>query len=685
MSTINQYMIVLIVLIITFVVYAYTRPQVYFTGRGIVSEEEDESTNSFDNDVNSSEDNEEYPDILKLTEYLSLNNGIVINFPRNHQAPLRSCDLKWRLSLNRSEEFSASLIKCKKGKDLYLLENHIKLSNIQKLPIEWITFLGKGANSEINSLSDGSSIDAMYFDFQYKRFEAYIEKESLKASEKFKMEVTNSLKTPYPFKELQIIFTKYGHFVPQRVVIGHKLYTISRTLSHSRDRKYNTQQSSKLGRIDIKTYNYKDLLHEWRNTIKPLEFDHNYFISTSGEIIAKKELRGWLSSCSSKKKPLKVIGYKDLLPLYEILDESLRSHVRYIIGIGNDTSILAYDTLNQPIIPKIKERVLAAGTITLKDGNRYYRVNFSKKLDNKNYRVLGKLNLCDSKVVSKIQSVFVKFKSLNAHGFLALIETLDFNIMSLSNMQVDWIVIGVPFEVGYYSPYTRNIFILDMGRKLISTGIHEFETMDLSLKVKDHLPHESYLVYTFEYPPSNDEPKLGLTIRDYEKNMLNLGIINHEHGIYIENSEIDDNRKNELQHDNCSTTTILDLENSYNCGYLDISGRSKFDNSYNIFEFVVTWYILTFTKEKFPETSHDNSKDYLKAIGQNIYQCTDIHKNSAPIYGESCSKEILTKELKYSKEIHKNPTPIYGESNSKEILKEESKFANENDSLILDL
>ncbi|CAG8769403.1 11_t:CDS:1, partial [Acaulospora colombiana] len=56
-----------------------------------------------------------------------------------------------------------------------------------------------------------------------------------------------------------------------------------------------------------------------------------------------------------------------------------------------------------------------------------------------------------------------------------------------------------------------------MGIKPIPSKTRNFVTMDLSLEVTDNLPPNSYLASTFEYLPSDDEPKLCVDIESYNR------------------------------------------------------------------------------------------------------------------------------------------------------------------------
>ncbi|CAG8536377.1 13997_t:CDS:2 [Acaulospora colombiana] len=445
----------------------------------------------------------------------------------------------------------------------------MELSNTQNAPTEWIDFISKTMNSGVNPLLDRTPINAIYLSFRYKKFNAHIERDLTVPSEEFRMSIIHALKNPYPHKELMNTFVMYGHFVPQKVIIGHKLYKISciyDEIRHSLNEILVNIDVPSKRESEIRDSCCENILRQWKSIVEPYGVDQNYFISTSGEIIKESNIEEWIRSCNLKT--LQIIGYEDLLPSYEILEEPLRYQVKSIIGIENDSFIAAYNTLTEPIIPKIKERVFMSGTIPLKNTNKYYHVTFTRKLDSENYRILGKLNHKNLQDVSiNQQHITVKFRSLSAHGFLALIEHLED-----SNTQLDWIAIGIPSEVGCYDLHTRNIFILNMGMKSITPRIRNLRTMDLLLEVTPNLPPNSYLTTVFEYPPSNDEPKLRTALESYNGDKLNLRIINNEDSKTVDCCESD----------------------------------SK-----------VVWYILTFHEGKNVEFA---SEDFMRKIGENIYK-----------------------------------------------------------------
>ncbi|CAG8540175.1 14515_t:CDS:2 [Acaulospora colombiana] len=483
---------------------------------------------------------------------------MIIYSPGVRRAPCSLGNFNWKLSSNHGE-FSAILLSSNKKRGLDLLENHIGTIGTREVPTEWIKFISNGTDLEISQFLDNkSSTHTIYLSFQLKKFEADIEENSMLPSEAFRMSIINALKNSYPYEELTNTFTDYGYFVPRKVIIGHKLYKISHIpLNQNLDSgdqaldeiQVNIDLTPKL-KNEIKASYCENLLRQWKIIAEPYGIKQNYFLSTSGEVIKENDVQKWMLSCETKTKRMKVIGYEDLLPSYEILDEPLRSQVKSIIEIDNDSFVAGYNTLNEPIIPKIKERIFMAGTIPLKNANKYYRQNYRE------------------------------FQTFGAHGFLALIETLGDSEMDFSNMEIDWIAIGIPLEVGCYSPKTRSIFILNMGSKSIPLKSRKLETMDLSLEILDNLPPNSYLVTTFEYPLSNHNPKFCVDILSYNGGCLNLRIINSEQ------SKI----------------------------------RAICENS-NSSQLRIIWYILTVPEMEFHEMPNIEfaSKDFMKKIGRNIH------------------------------------------------------------------
>ncbi|CAG8611489.1 33080_t:CDS:1 [Racocetra persica] len=81
------------------------------------------------------------------------------------------------------------------------------------------------------------------------------------------------------------------------------------------------------------------------------------------------------------------------------------------------------------------------------------------------------------------------------------------------SLQVNWILIGIPAEVGFFSTNTRDIDIISFDSTLITPTTNSWNVM---LKVQNGLKHYSTLFTSFTYPLSNYEPNFIATFQGYD-------------------------------------------------------------------------------------------------------------------------------------------------------------------------
>ncbi|CAG8819337.1 21782_t:CDS:2, partial [Gigaspora rosea] len=206
------------------------------------------------------------------------------------------------------------------------------------------------------------------------------------------------------------------------------------------------------------------------------------------------------------------IKCKELYPLYEIFDLSLRQEVVSALQIE---SILEID--NQAEFIKrnnIKERVLMEGIVPIKDPPYSYSVKFPFYLKSNNYQIFGKLITHDGK---PIDEVIIKFEFMDIYGFLIFMENYKH---TYKNSKIAWILIGIPAEVGYFSPNTRKIKVLDSGNEPFALKLNN----DIILEVPENLPHDSVIVFSFKHPLSNYEPNFIAKIQSYQANKILFNI-----------------------------------------------------------------------------------------------------------------------------------------------------------------
>ncbi|CAG8582948.1 4059_t:CDS:1 [Racocetra fulgida] len=304
-----------------------------------------------------------------------------------------------------SKKFKAKLNILTKKIDSILLENHINDPN----------FAGFKYNTDIinkNSIIKNSPVYDIYLEIKCSLVELIFEKKSICPSKDLEDEVKKALENKNPYKELIKVFDVYGHFLPQKIVMGHKLYRKSHLLvNHENNNSIISIQQVEWETLhDFKISKFEELIKHWESYLEKYDFDTKYFISLDGETVMRDKLEKWVEFClEGNIYPLQIINWCDLYPLYEIFDNPLREDIESILGVDYS---------------KIKEKVLMTGAIPTEKDINYYRVNFFPDSDNhlesNNYQIFGKLIKKDGMPIDKVA---VTFKSLNVYGFSAIIES----------------------------------------------------------------------------------------------------------------------------------------------------------------------------------------------------------------------------------------------------------------------
>ncbi|CAG8480476.1 15072_t:CDS:10 [Dentiscutata heterogama] len=259
-----------------------------------------------------------------------------------------------------------------------------------------------------NSTKDTSGV---YLEMQYPQAEISFEKEQIGTFSKLYTMAIESLKNHNSHYELMKIFETYGHFLPKRIIVGYKLYRMTPLI---------TKDSLELSTPEI-DFSVKDftkcdnILNKWECCITP-HFDATYLVSVDGETIMRNELDMWMTGCL---KNTRTFG--------------------------------------------VKEKVPITGIIPIEDCAYQYRVKFPVNFKSNNYQIFGKLVKSDGEPISE---VVIKFKSTNKYGFSANIK--NFEITEFMRLQINWILIGIPAEVGFFSTNTRDINIIAFDSILIT-------------------------------------------------------------------------------------------------------------------------------------------------------------------------------------------------------------------------
>ncbi|CAG8486147.1 23668_t:CDS:2 [Cetraspora pellucida] len=307
----------------------------------------------------------------------------------------------------------------------------------------------------------------VYLEIQYPRWELVFKTKEMKLPEKFIRDIKDSLNSCNPYHKLIQKFGNYGHFVPKKVILGHKLHRMS---CLQNDATLAGEQRIKTSEYFI-TDEFKELWDRWCNSIH-VNLNQSYLLSMNSNIFKREELIKWAESCLNDNNDMQIISW-ELYPLYELLDDNLKRSVNAIFGMDNI---------------KVKNKVLMSGVISITD-SFYYFIKFPYKLNTENYQIFGKLVAQDGKPLNTV----IKFKALTPHSFAVFID-INQTMSMHSNLQILWIMVGLP-TIGFYSPNTRDISILASDR-------YEFayaKQLIVAFPVPENLPTNWILCISFQY------------------------------------------------------------------------------------------------------------------------------------------------------------------------------------------
>ncbi|CAG8552736.1 25670_t:CDS:2, partial [Gigaspora rosea] len=340
----------------------------------------------------------------------------------------------------------------------------------------------------VSSQLANKSVNDVYLEIKYPLWELIFEKEDIILPENLIKNIKDALESHDPYHKLMQIFTMYGHFVPRKVTLGHKLHKMSCLKGNEdliKEEKVETNEY-------FDTNEFNELWNQWNKLI--VNYFEPYLSSMDSKPFEKKDIKDWASRLSNNINQLHIISWDELYSLYELLDDNLKQKVKTIFGI------------NDPIENKgVKEKILMSGVIAIKSSSYYY-VELPHKLNNGNYQIFGRLITQDGKTINAI----IKFKYMTNHSFLVFVEIDKVIKSTYSNLQIFWIMVGSP-EIGFFSPNTRDVSILALGK-------HEFayeNKLNISFQLPENLPINWILCTSIQY--LKNCPNFTLNIQ-YDKN-----------------------------------------------------------------------------------------------------------------------------------------------------------------------
>ncbi|KAF0561627.1 chitin synthase regulatory factor chr2 [Gigaspora margarita] len=452
---------------------------------------------------------------------LNINRGLIIDEQEIQLSNSISYDLKphHKIEFIENTSFYAKLVKSTIKNESFLLNNQIELSADEIEHVSQIFDKDDTINSVRVILTDKSPTKDIFLTILCTKVELIIKKETIKPSDELIYKVKEALKHCDPYQKLMDVFNSYGYFLPKKIILGHKIYRIINLIAdkHSTEPNDKSHDAKWSNLDDFSESKFEDILNQWEEYMSAHNFDLSYFVSINGEFIKKNELENWIKSCLEYDlDSLQVIKCKELYPLYEIFDLPLLQEVVSVLGIsGQIESTLGIDNQAEFINRNdIKEKVLMEGIVPIKDPPYSYSVKFPFYFKSNNYQIFGKLITQDDK---PIDEVIIKFEFMDIYGFLIFMENYKHRY---KNPKIAWILIGIPAEVGYFSPNTRKINVLGSGNEPFALKLNN----NIILQVPKNLPHDSVIVFSFKHPLSNYEPNFIAKIQSYQANKILLNV-----------------------------------------------------------------------------------------------------------------------------------------------------------------
>ncbi|KAF0467443.1 chitin synthase regulatory factor chr2 [Gigaspora margarita] len=286
----------------------------------------------------------------------------------------------------------------------------------------------------MNPLVDNSSTNDVYLEIQYPQAEIVFGKENIQPSEELKNAINSALDNQDPHHKLMKVFDKYGHFFAQKITLGQRLYRKSQF---------------KLNEMpDLR--NFHEILMA-------------YLISNDGDLVQRDDLEKWITSCFEyPHESLKIIKKSNLIPLYEIFNDTTIQNIQSVLGISSG-QLTTYE---------INERVLMTGVLQIRKPITYYRINFDTHLKSHDYKVFG--NIVNEKH-QLIEGLVINFDSENKSGFSIIIESSEDAInVDWSKLQINWVLVGKPAEIAKIQTYNNK----DLKLNIINYNPLDFDEDD---------------------------------------------------------------------------------------------------------------------------------------------------------------------------------------------------------------
>ncbi|CAG8531540.1 5363_t:CDS:2 [Ambispora gerdemannii] len=259
-------------------------------------------------------------------------------------------------------------------------------------------------------ISNNTKTNAIHFEIIKERIFIEVDIRSLKPNAELNSAVQDALSSPTPICELRLVFEKYGHFVPIKLVMGDKL-------------QQNIKTYEKFAEKDIVTKNYEGFSENEITSI----LHSSVVYAVNGDPLDISQIPSWFEKTSNKERVIKRV----VVPIIKILDHEQQLKIEDLFTKEN--------------------RVLMKNKTLLMDTSKsYYRFFFDKPLKSYNYQIFGKL------VSLEGSDIDVKFNLKSESGFSV---NWDKKRKIKGSIELEWMLIGCPSEIGYYDSKTRDISV----------------------------------------------------------------------------------------------------------------------------------------------------------------------------------------------------------------------------------
>ncbi|CAG8711371.1 18660_t:CDS:2, partial [Dentiscutata erythropus] len=446
-------------------------------------------------------------------------------------------DLKSELKIKDIEKCYAKALVPKDKKELFLLKKHIDIKSFQSLPSKLIEMMLTSTNFS----SDNSSIDDIYLEIVYPKIEFFFEKKLMQPTDEIIKAMIDALNNKRPYQELIKVFNMYGYILPQKIILGEKLYNASHFVTHktinSDEYQLEIEESSDNG--SLKLDNLFDL---WKNEYG---VNINYFMATNKEAISKDIVAKWISACSKHDfESLKVINQSELFPLYEMFEESISQKIKSILEKAD------------------RKQVLMSGIVQVHD-NKYYHINFSDKMDSSEYQVIAKITKVDEtnrQIIAAVDEAIVEIKSTTRTGFLVIIENLD-----------------------KLNTNTRKLSILNAGTKKV-----EQNQEDLSLEIPKNTEPSSLIILLYE-------SSLPIQLKNKNRNKNGSIKLNIDYSLLNKNNEFENNEPTNNESKNNESKNSESEDDEFEDDEFE-NESGKFEDESENTEFEISYFFITDTR-----------------------------------------------------------------------------------------